>query len=76
MKLYIYNLLIALDQLINTIFGGAPDQCFSSRLWRHRDTRVCKLLIPCVDFMFSWQEPNHCQSSFEGGDRQLDEVWR
>lgn len=32
MKQYIFNLLIAFDQSINTIFGGDPDETISSRM--------------------------------------------
>lgn len=31
-KLYLFNLFIAFDQLLNTIFGGDPDETISSRL--------------------------------------------
>lgn len=75
MKLYIYNLLISIDQLINTIFGGAPDQTISSRLWKHRDNRVAYMLVIIVDLIFHWHEQEHCRKSFESGDRQIFEVW-
>ena len=29
-----HAILIAIDQLLNTIFGGWPDETFSSRCWR------------------------------------------
>lgn len=29
---YIWNLLIAIDQLFNTILGGDPDETMSSRM--------------------------------------------
>ena len=32
MKRYIWNLAVSLDQLVNTIFGGYPDETISSRL--------------------------------------------
>ncbi len=31
-KKYFWNLLIALDQSVNTIFGGDPDETISSRM--------------------------------------------
>lgn len=31
MKRYIWNLLISIDQLVNTITGGDPDETISSR---------------------------------------------
>lgn len=32
MKHYVLNILVSLDQLGNTIFGGDPDETISSRL--------------------------------------------
>lgn len=32
MSKYIWNVLIAIDQLINTLFGGDPDETLSSRM--------------------------------------------
>lgn len=29
---YLWNILIAIDQLINTMFGGDPDETISSRM--------------------------------------------
>lgn len=38
MKRYIWNLLIAIDQLANAVFGGDPDETISSRLGKwHRE---------------------------------------
>ena len=31
MKEYFWNILLSLDQLVNTIFAGAPDETISSR---------------------------------------------
>ena len=31
LKRYIWNLLVALDQLLNTLLGGDPDETISSR---------------------------------------------
>ena len=35
MKLYLYNLLIGIDQFANVLLGGAPDITISSRVWYH-----------------------------------------
>jgi len=35
MKKYFWNLLISIDQLVNTIFGGDPDETISSRIGKH-----------------------------------------
>jgi len=74
-KLYFYNLLIGLDQFVNVILGGAPDQTISSRCWKHRDHWAGKLAVSFVDFLFGWHEANHCRASYESGDRQEKEAW-
>ena len=39
---YLWNILISIDQLVNTIFGGYPDETISSRIGKrvhwHGDT--------------------------------------
>ena len=56
-------LLIALDQLLNALCGGWPDETLSSRCWRMnlagRDWPRC-----VVDGLFFW-EARHCQKSYE-----------
>lgn len=58
MKDYALNILISLDQLLNTVTGGDPDQTVSLRaaLARKRGEKwgciVCKVL--------GWFDPNHC----------------
>ena len=62
MKRYIFNLLISLDQFVNTLIGGAPDETLSSRFGRTRETNpfsgmVCKVLDSL--------DPHHCRDSIE-----------
>jgi hypothetical protein len=58
---YFLNLLIALDQTGNAIFGGYPDETISLRAARARDKGerwgcvLCKLLELIV--------PNHCTNT-------------
>lgn len=62
LKKYIINVLIAIDQLINTLTGGDPDMTISSRLGRnYRGTRIERF----VDWLFSWQKRpgGHCENS-------------
>lgn len=52
LKKYLYNILISIDQLGNTILGGDPDMTISARLGRnYRGTWMSKV----VDWMFAWQ---------------------
>ena len=73
MSLYLYNLLIGLDQFANVIFGGAPDMTISSRCWLHRDCWAGALAVRFIDWLFSWREADHCRMSCESGDRQTTE---
>jgi len=62
-KRYIWNLLIAIDQLGNTILGGDPDETVSSRLAKlnrkgHKIGVIgCKLLDKI--------DKGHCEKSIE-----------
>ena len=77
---YIWNLLIALDQLLNAVFGGDPDETISSRMgkwssmnenkagWRHYIAKpLCRVLHVA--------EADHCAKSIEA-DEGKDEVLR
>jgi hypothetical protein len=44
---YFWNLLIAVDQLFNTVFGGDPDETLSSRMGKHiikNDSLISKVI--------------------------------
>ena len=54
----IKNILIAIDQLFNTIAGGDPDETISSRVGKyHKGSLLYKLL--------NFIEKNHCENSIE-----------
>lgn len=55
------NVLIALDQLLNTLLAGAPDETLSSRAYRaDRDGKVFgRIFRPAIDTLFFWQR-RHC----------------
>lgn len=61
--LYFRNLLIALDQFVNTLCGGDPDETISSRIGKRRDAAE-QFWAPIVDKLFFWQK-NHTKSSIE-----------
>jgi len=61
---YFYNLLISIDQLINTILGGDPDETMSSRMGKHlakRDCPLCNLLCSLLNLI----NKNHCVKAIE-----------
>ena len=67
---YIWNVLIAIDQLFNALFGGDPDETISSRAGKRQGkskwaTGLCWFLNKL--------DTNHCKESIEldEGDDQL-----
>ena len=56
---------IAIDQLINTLFGGWADETISSVAWRKRqEGKGWAILRRVIDTLFFWQE-NHCLTAYE-----------
>lgn len=75
---YVWNILISIDQLVNTLFGGDPDETISSRVgkWQRAGVHktgwkriVFKITNPVCEFF----ETNHFKKSIED-DEGHDEV--
>ena len=65
-----FQIIIALDQLFNTLCGGWADETFSARCWRLRDRgRGWMLARRVVDALFFF-DPDHCRTSFEAEQRR------
>ena len=69
---YFHNLFIAIDQFVNTLIGGDPDETFSSRVgkcqrgdhgfwWQCVGWPVALI----VNLIFCWQGWNHCRNCIE-----------
>lgn len=62
---YLWNLLIALDQLGNALTGGEPDETISSRCGKRlragKPCRVCRALCRWL----AWLDPGHCAEAIE-----------
>ena len=78
---YARNVLVALDQLVNAILGGDPDETLSSRLHRARvgefGPRVQALTAPLrlmIDAAarVGFGQPRHCEKSFEPDEGRDD----
>jgi hypothetical protein len=74
------EILIALDQLLNTVFGGDCDEMLSARAFRkaHFDlSNYWNFIKNAIDFVFFWQD-NHCYKCFktEYERRQLSDLYR
>ena len=56
---------IAIDQLVNTLFGGWADETISSVAWRKRNEgRGWRFLRCAIDGLFFWQA-DHCRTAYE-----------
>ena len=69
MKLYLRNVLVGLDQFANSVLGGSPDECISTRLARlGRTSTIWNACRRGVDWLFG---KGHCAAS-EEQDKQID----
>ncbi|MBQ4132785.1 MAG: pseudouridine synthase [Desulfovibrionaceae bacterium] len=60
---WLKSMLIALDQLINTLLGGWPDETLSSRAWRWELAERRSWPRWLIDRLFFW-ENDHCKDSY------------
>ena len=60
---YIWNLLIALDQFANAIFGGDPDETISSRAGK--DQKKGRKWAIWLCWFLNKLETKHCSISIE-----------
>ena len=67
---YAIRLLIGIDQFVNTIIGGDPDETLSARAWRQRDAKKRWMFLQLfIDRIFFWQD-EHCYHAYlEDKDR-------
>lgn len=81
-KRYLWNVLISVDQLANTLFGpalnfvfgvtgfGYPDETLSSVMGKYRARcRLCRVLCRMLDRV----DPGHCQNSIEPDEGEWEE---
>lgn len=69
-KKWAWNILISLDQLLNTMFGGDPDETISSRLGKLkvRYSGVIpwyRPLAKTLDYLLDAVDENHCIDAIE-----------
>lgn len=64
---YAFNLLYAIDALVNTLIGGDPRETISSRLGKGQlaGKPVHSAIAAAVDWFFRvfFSEPEHCKNS-------------
>jgi len=70
---YILQVLLGIDQLVNTLLGGYADESISSRCWRLRNkSSFWSFMRVLVDTLFFFQT-NHCQKAYESEQLRLQE---
>ena len=62
---HIFQILIAFDQLINTLFLGYADETISSRMYRYEleGKLLGKIFRPIIDRIF-WFQKEHCREAY------------
>lgn len=63
---YVWNLLIAVDQLANTVLGGDPDETISSRAAKRANRRGWKWIARIVEAI----DPGHLARAREDDEGQ------
>lgn len=67
-KKYLWNILISIDQLINTVlFFGDPDETMSSRMGKHLAKHDCPFCNLMCKFLNLFQK-DHCVKSIEADE--------
>ena len=59
-----FQICVALDQLVNTIFGGFADETISSRSHRAYVSGKRKWTRNVINALFFWQA-DHCKEAYE-----------
>lgn len=59
-----FQILVALDQLANTLMGGMADETLSARAWRNHLKGRRSWPVKFIDALFFWQK-DHCREAYE-----------
>ena len=67
MRQYLLNVAIALDQVLNALRGGSPDETLSAAAWRteQKGRWLGRIFRPLIDLVFLLLEKDHCRTAFE-----------
>lgn len=67
MRQYLLNVAIALDQVLNALRGGSPDETLSAAAWRTEQSGKLggRIFRPLIDLLFLPIERDHCRTAFE-----------
>ena len=60
---YFRRLFVAVDQLLNVVFGGHEDETISSRIGK--DARRGRKFACVLCRVLDWLDPHHCEKAIE-----------
>lgn len=67
--LYFSNIAVSVDQFLNVLIGGSPDETISSRAAKRRESCFpCKVLCLVLDFF----DHGHCDRFIENDEGEDD----
>jgi hypothetical protein len=78
---YLFNIALGLDQFVNVLLLGDPDDSISGRCGRAmasgKPKSGVKILAPIVDYIFLklFDEKDHCKDSIEPEEQMYYEIW-
>lgn len=61
---YLIRVLIGIDQLINCLLGGMPDETISAKSWRMRERSLFWYYLRIMIDGIFWFSKNHCYESW------------
>ena len=59
-----FQVLVAVDQLVNTLMGGMADETLSARAWRNHLKGRRSWPVKIINALFFWQD-EHCKHAYE-----------
>lgn len=75
---YVLSVLISIDQLLNALLAGYPDETLSSRAYRCRHKKRWAIAEKVINAIFFWDRQGdirHCELSFMG-EKHLPQRYR
>jgi hypothetical protein len=73
MGTYLWNVLIAIDQLFNALTGGDPDETVSSRMGRWSQLGGWRAIVAKpICWLTSLFDKDHCPEAIEADEGQKD----
>lgn len=70
---YALHLLIAIDQLVNALIGGFPDETLSAAAYSGelQGKILPRFFRPFIDLLFMPFESDHCRKAYEAERKRL-----